>query len=149
MADNTTAFDPEKSARARMLNNLSQKELFNRYYMTDNGVSWLKNLNTELNKTKPQNSDEDLYPYLVSLIGKALDFIPSYINKKMMPFIPKNYKLNAAAIARDIEAVLAENIAETRAASRANKANSYIVEAMEFFVERLNDGLNYQLGLTN
>ena len=69
-------------------------------------------------------------------------------NRKVNKYIPAGYKLNAGAVAKDVEAILQENPNQTRMASTNNKANKFIVEVMEFCVERFNKGLDYKLGLT-
>lgn len=145
--NNVRIFDPQNSTRGKALLNATPQQLFERYFTKDNNVSWLKDFNTELNKEQPGDPNSYLYPYLVSLIGEALNFIPSYLHRKVNKYIPAGYKLNAGAVARDVEAILQENPNQTRMASTNNKANKFIVEVMEFCVERFNKGLDYKLGL--
>lgn len=138
------AFDPSKSRRATKLMSLSSKEVFERYFLPDNKVSWLRDLNKELNKKK-KDSDENLFPLLVSLVGEALDYIPSFIDHKISPFIPQGYKLNSTTIAQDLEAIFAENKQKVREASANNEATLFIVQLMDFAVKLYNKGIDYQL----
>lgn len=135
MAQAAKTFDPKKSVRATYLNNLTDKQLFERYLKPAGKTTWLQDMDEELNTFKPNSTTEFLYPLCVSLEGKNLDYIISAINLKIpSEFIPNGYKLNSKQILTDVEAVLNENRNLTRQASLSENTTLFIADVSAYFV---------------
>ena len=131
-------FDPEQSKMASYLSNLTDKQLFERYFTKDNGVSWKEDFEDLLNSFTNENKEEYVYSLAVSLQGKALNDFVSVINLYVpQKLVPKGYKLNSKALLEDYEKILAENPKRTHEASiksrTENKATLYVTQIDDFF----------------
>lgn len=136
-------FDPYKSSKAKEMMKMSSRELFERYFVVDNKVSWIVDLNREKNATKFNNPEKDAYPLIISIMGQPLNYIFSQIHKKLSPYIPEGYKWNAKAIMTDLEALLAENVKETRRAAVSKETSPYIAEIADFLVKVYDNGIEF------
>jgi len=137
-------FNPEKSRRARELLAMSSKELFERYFVkSTRGKVWLPDFNDELNKLTANN--DYLYPYTTALVGRPLEYIPSLVNLKFSAYIPEGYKFNGPALVKDMEAMLRENPAQARRSAAQVNSTAFIIEMGDFFIDRINHGLDYSL----
>lgn len=141
-------FDPNKSAKARELMRMSPRALFERYFVYDNHVSWIVDFNNEKNATILNNPEKDAYPLISSIVGEPLNVICSIIHKTLNAYIPQGYKLNSKAIITDLEAILSENMNETRKAAVTKKASPFIWQLARFSVTIYNQGIEYKAGLT-
>ncbi len=145
MAKRPLVFKPENSKRARYLQSLSQRDLFNRYFVrTNKDQNFLQDFNNELARTDVNGNYVNLFT--VSLVGEPLSYIPSLVNYKFAAFIPANYKINGTVLCQDMEAMLKENPAETKKAAMTEEATNYIVDMGDFLVERINFGLDHYIG---
>lgn len=141
-------FDPEKSQRASYLNNLSDKELFQRYFVRDNNISWVDDLNEEKERTLVSNPEKNVYPLTLSIFGQPLNYFCALIHKKIAPFAPSGYKLNAKSILEDLEAMLSENKNETRKVAVSGKTSLFIVQIANFTLELHDRGIEFKCGTT-
>ncbi|MBR6779377.1 MAG: hypothetical protein IKM43_04490 [Clostridia bacterium] len=128
-----------------LVKELTPQEAFKRYFTTDNGVSWLKDFNTELDMV--DQNDKDIYPYLITLVGPPLNYLANKIGLKLNNFIPQGYKLNGANIVKDLEELIKENPTEVRRAAVKNDVTPYLVNVLNFMVSHINKGLDYKLGV--
>ena len=145
MANNVEkAFDPYKSNRAREMMNMSSREVFERYFVKDNNISWIEDFDNEKNETIFNNEERNAYPFVTSIVGEPLNVICSIIHKTLNAYIPKGYKLNSKAIVTDLETILSENMNETRKAAVTKKASRFIWQLSHFFVEIYNKGIEYK-----
>ena len=140
------AFDPTKSKKARELMNMSSQAVFERYFVKDNNVSWVEDFNNEKNETVFNNEEKNAYPFVTSIVGEPLNVICSIIHKTLNAYIPKGYKLNAKAMITDLEAILSENMNETRKAAVTKKATPFIWQLSVFSVEIYNKRIEYCSG---
>ena len=149
MANSTEkAFDPYKSKKARELMNMSSRAVFERYFVEDDNVSWIEDFNKEKNETVFNNEERNAYPFVTSIVGEPLNVICSIIHKTLNAYIPRGYKLNSKAIITDLEAILSENMNETRKAAVSKKASPFIWQLSRFSVEIYNKGIEYKSDLT-
>lgn len=144
------AFDPNKSGRATALMNMSDSQLFNRYFMYDNGVDWIDDFNNIKSEVKPDGSDKYPKIYSLSLAGHPLSVLCTIIHKRLLePYAPLGYKFNSKNFVEDLESILNDNTLQSLNASGTAKANEFIVQLSNFFVETICKGLMYHQSLEN
>ena len=103
-------FDPKKTKTSRELSNMTGKELFERYFVEDNGTTWSADFRRERCRVE---ENQVMYPRINSLQGVPLQAIVTEINLSAAGIAPLGYKLNGPALVRDLEAILTENVKET------------------------------------
>lgn len=140
------AFDPALSATSVRMMNMSDKEIFQRYFVKNNNVSWVEDFNDQINLQ--DNNKKDVYPRIVTLLGRPLNIICSIINKFACEYIPADYKLNARTVAQDLESILLENTKGSRDTSSSAEENAFIVQLARFFNQTINKGIDYTDTLT-
>ena len=62
---------------------------------------------------------------------------------KFVNYTPAGYKFNGPALLQDMEVMLKENPAQARRAAAQVNSTLFIIEMGDFFVERINHGLDY------
>ncbi len=142
------AFDPNKSKRATTLMNMSDEQLFKRYFIVDNGIAWINDFNRI--KDEEDKNGNDRYPktYSLSLAGRPLDVICSIIHRRLLEtYTPNGYKFNSRNFIEDLESILNDNVLESLKATGTAKENEFIVQLSNFFVETIHKGLIYQQSL--
>lgn len=135
------AFDPTKSATASKMMNMTEKEVFERYFVKNNNVFWVDDFNQE--KYSKNRNEEDLYPKTLTLLGQPLNVICTIINKFTCQYLPAEYKLNSKSLLEDMEAILVENPRDARNTAATGEANEFTVQFGRFFTQILNKGLDY------
>lgn len=141
------AFDPNKSIRANRLMGLTDKEIFNRYFIKDNGVEWLDDFNALKNMT--DTNGKDVYRKTVSLLGQPLRLICTILQKRLLEeYTPVGYKFNAKSFIEDLEALLNDNPNQSRETAVSQKANEFTIQLSNFLVETVNRGITYQSGFS-
>ena len=155
------AFEPNKSSRAVALTNMSDEDIFNRYFIFDDGVAWRVDLNRI--KSEITNSGEHKYPKTYSLSlpkniyssnplesKSLLSAMYTIINGKIVePFTPTGYKFNAQNFVEDLEAILNENPLHSLEALDVSKARMFVVQLSIFFNDTISRGLIHQQSLSN
>ena len=128
------AIDPNKSIRANRLMGLTDKEIFNRYFIKDNGVEWLDDFNALKNMT--DTNGKDVYRKTVSLLGQPLRLICTILQKRLLEeYTPVGYKFNAKSFIEDLEALLNDNPNQSRETAVSQKANEFTIQLSNFLVE--------------
>ena len=147
----SNGFDVNKSSTAKYLNNLTDKEIFHRYFKKGKSTTnFGDELIEELNEWEDEKHLARKYPLIASLSGKCLDIIVSLLELKLPTALyPDGYVPNVPVITRDIEKVLGENVKalhEAVVASSNNKGTLYIYQLCDFFNELIsNRSVGYAL----
>lgn len=140
------AFDPTKSATSLKLMNMSDEEIFQRYFKKDNGIDWVSDFEDEINRR--DKDKKDVYPRIVTFLGQPLDVICSIINNFIYEYLPGEYKLNSKAFAQDLENILLENTKFSRETASTAETNEFTVQVATFFKKMINKGIDYTDSLT-
>ena len=141
---NKKAFDPDKTETSRKLSRMSGQELFERYFVEENGTEWFKDFRNERCKIE---ENHPLYPRINSLQGTPLQAIIRGFHIDVAGIAPLGYKLNGSILVKDLEAILSENLTQTTEAvkSKLNKepATPFIIELTTFLSQRCVEGIAY------
>lgn len=138
-------FEPNKSSKARAMLNMSDEEVFKRYFIADNGVEWLADFNRI--KVSTDKYGNDIYKQIlyVDHDGKAMPLIVSIIEKRFLEAQkPNGYKFNAKNFMDDLEVLLQEHPILTIEASKdTEEGRKFAVQLSNFFRDVLSNGLLY------
>jgi len=138
-------FDPNKSSKAIAMLNMSYEEVFERYFIDDNGVEWLADFNRI--KVTTDRYGKDIYKQIlaVDLSGLPMRLIVSIIQKRLLEAQkPDGYKFNAKNFMDDLEVILQENPTLTlEAIGNTEEGKKFAVQLSNFFVDVLRNGLVY------
>ena len=149
-------FKPEKSNRATYLQSLTDEQLFDRYYTyNDHKSNFFKDALTQVRRGEVDQVKYTVtyqYPWLRQLEGTPYNYIFNRISNEMevpISSIMPEYKLNAEAIASDLEAILSEknNLVYTVKAreKRDQKIQTYfIAELVDFILDLINRGYKFK-----
>ena len=147
----SNGFDVNKSTTAKYLDNLTDKEIFNRYFKKGTTTTnFGDDLIEELNEWVDEKHLQRKYPLMASLTGKCLDIVVSMLELKLPTALyPNGYVPNVPAITRDIEKILGEDVKalhEAVVASSNNKGTAYIYQLCDFFNDLIsNRSVGYAL----
>lgn len=137
-------FNPNNSNKSIEIINMSDEELFNRYFIKDNGVAWLDDFN-KLKIATNKNGD-DVYPQILSfdIANNSMSTILSILHHRLLKMhTPNGYKFNVKNFMDDLETILKDNPDQTLEVTGTAKANEFIVQLSNFFVEALHNGVVY------
>ncbi len=146
MSNEQKAFIPESSSTACRISLLSGRELFNRYFIADNKVSWSKDFFFERTR---MDDNVPVYGLINALNGIPLQTIVTIIRDNVVSFVPAGYKLNSKVIVQDLEAILSENRAQTLEAvdkklqDPSSLTTPFIIELSNFLCKAFIDGIKY------
>ena len=141
MATKKPEFSLETSSVAQELNNLSNEELIERYfvkggYTKENGI--LEEMQTGINLQKDDGTGPR-FPLAKSIAGPNLNFFFSTVSDTVAGYwIVDGYKLNVEQIWEDFESVLKENRRKTASVS-ANR------DTLSPFIQKISNFFNYLL----
>lgn len=143
-------FDPEKSPTAQKILQMSDKELFDRYFVRAQNSNWdiVNEYSTELDKFVPNSANKSLYPKALSWRGTPMNFIITNLHGDVEPYIPQNYKFNMKSILSDVERILGENMEFAQYVSKIKRSDSFsakgfVAQLADFLSEKCLDGLSY------
>ena len=144
------AFEPNKSSRAVALMNMSDEDLFNRYFMFDDGIEWIDDFNRIKREDNESRKDKYKKVYSLSLARRPLDVICTIVHKRLLEtYTPNGYKFNSRNFIEDLESILNDNVLQSLNAAGTAKENEFIVQLSNFFVETIYKGLSYHQTLEN
>lgn len=142
-------FIPDNSAVARKLDNMSDQELFERYFVPTNNPNWdIRKDASDVVNVKIPKTEKYKYAKTVSVSGEPLDYFVAVLSNRLNTYIPNGYKLNMLNIIEDFENILIENSEQARDVSRTKKVNRFLYDVTRYFVDLCNLGLDYILADT-
>lgn len=155
-------FDPALSITSLKIMNLSDKEIFARYFIKNDNASLFDDFKREINSKN--NEGQPLYPETFNFNSKKIKVNPegkplnnqhaplsvicSIIDKESCNEIPVEYKLNSKALLEDLENILIENPDVNLDNYPNQKLNAFTVQLSLFLVEKINLGIDYIKSLT-
>ena len=97
----------KNSAHLKYLQSLKPEQIAKRYFIANNSsTDWLKDIH---NAKQFQRDGKFKYPFASSFIGPSASFLNGLIMQQLEPQTPSHLKVNAMAVAEDINKFLAEN----------------------------------------
>lgn len=95
------------SAYLRYLEGLKPEYIAKRYFIKNDNNGWLNDIQVAKRITTPDGKFK--FKFASSFIGPSASFLNGLIVHQLEPQIPSHLKLNAAAVAEDINKFLSEN----------------------------------------
>ena len=135
MAQEKPVFNPKTSPIAQRITNLSDKELFDRYIIKNDG----KSLNDEFLKVVSSSDKENyaLYPNVYSIEGPNLDYILRSIMQKCSRFLRQGYRIKADNFVADIDAILDGFVDEIDKINRNTPVTPVVKEVTDYISEEI------------
>ena len=137
--ENVYAHIPNKNT-LKKINNLSPKDLYERYITKnttpeiDPADLWKINFREEVLLKDPSKPDFYKWSYTGSLSNEQLFYIRDDLKCRVLPFLPKELKINASNIFEDLEKILLEN---RKLTLTTKTINDYIRNLSDFFTNSL------------
>lgn len=142
-------FNRENSATAKRLSEMSDRQLFNRYFLPTNDNSWTpRDEAMKALSIKIPNSPRFKCEKVRSLSGPPLDYFVAGLNIDLMGWVTDGYKFNLANIMEDFELILGENWEHARTVARTKTTDIFIEEVLRFIEEHIQLGIDHIVGST-
>ena len=128
-------FDPNASTTAKKLDELSNKELFDRYFIPTDDNNWgIAKDATDAVASRYKNLNKYKYEKVRTLNGDPLNYFVTTLDNNVTTYIPEGYKFNMEAIIADLEKILCENVEHTRTISRTKQVDFFLKELSTYFM---------------
>ena len=137
-------FEISKSRRATYLSNLTNDELYARYFKKYTGsqeekqATYINEFSDEMNRFE---NGKDVYGYLATLLGDKLDALATRLYKSVAVYMRPDCILNAKAVMQDIETIMSENKQYSMKAAQNPTLTPFMRQLSDFMVENLTKGL--------
>ena len=96
----------KNSSYLKYLDSLKPEQIAKRYFIANNNAGWLKDIQAA---KQCQRDGKYKFQYAHTFIGPSASFLNGLIIEQLEPQLPSNLKVNAMAVAEDIDKFLAEN----------------------------------------
>lgn len=97
----------KNSQHLKYLKSLKPEALAKRYFIANDNAKWTDDIGTAKN-LKDKNGNLR-FPYAISFLGESGSFLNGLIVHQLIKLTPKHLKVNAVAVAEDIDKLLREN----------------------------------------
>ena len=97
----------KNSAYLKYLENLKPEQIAKKYFIKNDNAEWLKDIQAA--KQLKTSEGKPKFKFASSFIGPSASFLNGLIVQQLEPQIPSHLKVNAVAVAEDINRFLAEN----------------------------------------
>ena len=135
MAQQKPVFDPKKSPVALKIANLSDKELFDRYIIKNDGRSLKEEF---LNVVSTSDKDNyAIYPNVYSIEGPNLDYILRSIMQECSRFVRQGYRIKSDNFVADIDLILDGFIDEIDRINKDTPLSPVVREVTNYITEEI------------
>jgi len=97
----------KNSAYLKYLKSLKPEQIAKRYFVANNNAKWTDDIADA--KAMKTRDNKNRFPYAISFIGESSSFLNGLIVHQLLSQLPNNLKVNAVAVAEDVDKFLAEN----------------------------------------
>lgn len=130
------------STYLKYLESLKPEQIAKRYFIKNNNASWLKDIQAA--KQSQTSQGKYKFKYACTFIGPSASFLNGLIIEQLEHQMPSHLKVNAMAVAEDIDKFLAENedIA-LEISTDLTKTHDYAVDMSLEMLKTYGKGLKY------